>query len=273
MKFSIITPVLNGAAFLDAAIASVRNQTRRDFEIIVVDGGSSDGSPDIVRRHMAEEPAIRLIEAPGLSQYASIARGFEAATGEIFAWLNADDLYTPWAFETVARRFARARDVQWVSGLPGCWDGKDNLQFIRAEAWRPRALIRAGWCHMDLLGFIQQESVFFRRALYDGLSEKDRSAFAGADLAGDFILWKRFARRARLDVIPTSLGGFRRHGDNRSSRRIEAYMEEARRDGAVYLPWPLTGLARRVFQMASASRAMALARIEDELTRPPAPTG
>lgn len=263
MKFSIVTPVLNGAAYLAAAIASVRGQSHLDFEHLIIDGGSTDGSLDIAGRAAAADARLRVIEAPGLSQYAAIARGFDEAGGEVFAWLNADDLYAPWALSAIARKFNDEPSVGWLTGLPGCWDADGVLRFVRAEGARPRMLIRHGWFHKDLLGFIQQESVFFRASLYRGLPAPDRAAFASADLAGDFILWKRLARSAPLDVLPTAISGFRVHGANRSVRGIDAYMAEIRRDGAVFLPWPLAGLARRLYWLIAGGAALRLARRED----------
>ncbi len=265
MKFSIVTPVLNGAGHLSSAIASLAAQSHQDFEHLIVDGGSDDGSIAIARTAAAGDQRVRLIEAPGRSQYAAIAEGFDAARGEVFSWLNADDLYTPWALAAVARRLEPDPDIVWVSGFPGRWDEAGVLRYIRPEGVWPRKLIARGWFNRDLLGFLQQESMFFRASLYRGLSPLDRATFAAADLAGDFILWKRMARRAYLHVVPTALGGFRRHGANRSHQRMDAYMAEARKDGAPVLPRPLTGIVRRLFWMRAAWWAVRASHQEDRL--------
>ena len=263
MKFSIVTPVLNGAQFLPATIESIRSQTYPDYEHIIVDGGSTDGTLEIARDAASANSRMRVIEAPGVRQYASIVLGFDAAAGEIFSWLNADDLYAPWALAAVADRLATRPGARWLGGYSGCWDAQGRLRFVRADAWRPRALIEAGWFHKDLLGFLQQETIFFRKELFAGLSIEERKAFADANLAGDFILWKRFARVSDLDFVPTVLGGFRRHGANRSDAAIDRYMEEVRADGAAFLPWPFVGLARRYCWLRSEMRARHAALEED----------
>ncbi len=244
MRFLLVTPVLNGEAFLERAIASVRAQSHEDFEYMIVDGGSTDASCAIARKAASEDDRIQLLERPGLNQYASIAAGFDAGEGDVLAWLNADDLYAPWALAVVAKYAARHPDSQWLTGLPGCWDEDDVLRFVRPDAWRPRALIRRGWHHKDLIGFIQQESVFFSKDLFARLSAAQRSAFERARLAGDFILWKAFADAVPLEVIPTVLGGFRRHGANRSVAGMDDYMDEVKNAGATFLPGPLAAMAR-----------------------------
>ncbi|MEZ5919990.1 MAG: glycosyltransferase [Parvularculaceae bacterium] len=263
MKITIATPVLNGAKFLPEAIASMRRQTHENFEHIIVDGGSSDGSLEIAHKASAQDSRIRLIEAPGLGQYASITRAFDEAKGETLAWLNADDIYTPWALACVARAFGLNPEMKWLGGCSGCWDENGLLRYVRADAWRPRALIERGWFHKDLLGFLQQETIYFRRELFSALAPEDRAAFEEARLAGDFILWKRFARLAELEFIPTVLGGFRRHAGNRSTAGIDDYMAEARTDGAMFLFWPFIGLARRYSWFRSAARARSAADTED----------
>ncbi len=263
MKFSIVTPLLDGARFLKSAITSLQAQSHGDYEHLIIDAGSKDGSIEIVQAATARDPRIRLVEIAGCPLYRAIDAGFERSDGEMLAWLNSDDLYAPWALATVAK-YARARkDCRWFAGLPGCWDEDGALRYVRPEGWRPRFLIRGGWFHKDLLGFLQQETMFFRRDLYFDLDEADRAAFGEARLAGDFILWKRLAKRASLSVIPSALGGFRRHGANKSTIFMSDYMAEVRKDGSVNVPWPFTGIVRRSYRLASAAYAEKLAGRED----------
>ena len=248
MKFSIVTPTLNAADFLPDVIASLQAQFHEDYEHIIVDGASTDATMAIAETAARDDKRIHFITREGLGQYAAISAGFEIATGEAFAWLNADDLYMPWTLSVVADFLTRRPDVHWLVGFPGCFDVDKTLRFIRPEGWRPAALIRAGWFHKDLLGFIQQESIFFRAELFTDLSTEDRTTFAGADLAGDFFLWRTFARRAPLVLLPTALAGFRRHGENRSIGAMDDYMTEASAFGAFVPPRLLAHLARAIYQ-------------------------
>ena len=252
MKFTIVTPVLNGGAYLSQTIASLLAQGEKSYEHLIVDGGSTDETLDIIARSSSKDSRIRLISAPGLGQYAAIDKGFGEAQGRWLAWLNADDLYAPWALARVGRVFESADRPQWVSGQPACWDQAGVLAFIRPCGAAPRSLIAQGWFHKDLLGFLQQEAMFFSACLYQAMNDDERSAFIRARLAGDFLLWRAFARHTDLSFVPSVLGGFRRHENNRSVSGMDDYMKEVRDSGARFLPGPLTHLARALYQFYSA---------------------
>jgi len=255
MKFSIVTTVLNGASFIGATVASVLAQTHEDFDYVIVDAGSTDGTQDIVSALIRDDARATLKSAPGAGMYRAILDGLSQARGGMLAWINADDLYTPWAFGRVAAYCAVHDNAQWVTGLPAAWDDKGSLTMVRPQGAHPQRLIRDGWFHRDLLGFLQQESMFFSADLFARLTKEDLDHIASFRLAGDYALWRRFARHAPLETIPTVLGGFRRHAGNRSIAGMSDYMEEVRREGATFLPWPLTPLARRIYWLSAAEAA------------------
>jgi len=263
LKFSIVTSVLNGATYLSETIRSVSGQSHADFEHLIIDAGSDDGSHDIALQAAKQDTRVRVFSRPGEALYASLLWGLDQAEGDILSWLNADDLYAPWALASVDEYLRRNSKCDWLSGLPGCWDSEGRLRFVRPEGWHSRRLIRQGWRHKDLLGFLQQESMFFSRALYGRLDGDERKAITDCRYAGDFVMWKAFAARAKLDVLPTALGGFRRHGANQSVVNMDAYMDEVRKAGAVFLPWPLRELAQFSHRAISASSAAKKAIRED----------
>ncbi|GGY56485.1 glycosyltransferase [Parvularcula lutaonensis] len=258
MLISIVTPVLNGERFLRETLESVRSQSEVSFEHITVDGGSEDSTTAIVQEFAHQDPRFRLVESPGTSQYEAIDIGFSQSRGQIIAWLNADDMYLPWAFSTVLRWKTAFPKERWVTGFPACWDETGALTYLKPLASWPRWMIREGWFHDGLLGYLQQESMFFDRTLYDGLPAEERKKFTSARLAGDFILWRAFARNAHLSTIPTLLGGFRRHGDNRSEKQAEAYRQEVLATAPRQLPNFIGGRLRSAFLRWSANQALML---------------
>src|SRR3990172_11116719 len=110
-KFSIVTTSLNQAGFIDANIGSVLAQQYPDAEHIVVDGGSTDGTLDILKRY----PHLRCTSGPDRGQSQAFNKGLAMATGEVVGWLNSDDTYEPGVFRLVAEQF-RDPDIHVVYG-------------------------------------------------------------------------------------------------------------------------------------------------------------
>ncbi len=99
LKISIVTPSFNQAAFLEETIDSVLSQRDPNLEYVIIDGGSTDGSVDIIRRHAGQ--LAYWVSEPDKGQYDAINRGFAKVTGDVMAWINSDDKYTPWCFSIV----------------------------------------------------------------------------------------------------------------------------------------------------------------------------
>lgn len=255
LKISIVTSVRNGDPFLCEALASVANQTYQNWEHIIIDAGSTDGSFELAKKASDIDNRCRVFHHPGESLYASLEWGLRQAEGDFVAWLNADDLYAPWAFASLVD-YLHNNGAQWVTGLPACWDAEGRLRFVRPQAWFPKEWIAKGYFHLDGLGFLQQETMFFSKALFASLSDDERTLFKTQKLAGDFALWKMFAERSNLSVLPTVLGGFRRHQANMSSMNMEAYMQEARAVGARSLPFPGRVFYRRLYDMVGAFKQL-----------------
>ncbi len=209
VKISIVTPNFNGAEWLERTIESVISQDYRNIEYIVMDGGSSDGSLQIIERH--RERITQVVSEKDNGQYEAIAKGFSMASGDILCWLNSDDIYFPWTMRVVARIFSDFPQVQWLMGVR-CELRDGAVQGISSVVPFPRDVIRSGAFYPRGLGCIMQEACFWRRSLY----EKAGGISVNWPVAGDYELWIRFAEHADLVVTTALLGGFNYTGKNRS---------------------------------------------------------
>jgi Glycosyl transferase family 2 len=220
-RITVVTPNLNQARHLEACITSVLNQGYPNLEYVVVDGGSRDGSLDIIRKH--ESRLHRWVSEPDEGHYHAVQKGFEGSSGEIMAWLNSDDRYHEGALFAMAAIFRRFPEVEWLTGLPTEYT-EEGVAISRI------ALPWARWSRYRYLTwdfqFIQQESTCWRRTLW----EKAGSTLdLGRKLAGDLELWARFFRHARLHTTTSLIGGFRYRSDGQRSRDLRTeYLAECR---------------------------------------------
>jgi len=223
-KISIVTPSLNQGHYLEATIQSVLDQGYQNLEYIIIDGGSSDNSVDIIKKY--QDQIHYWCSEPDSGHYAAINKGFDIASGDIFAWINSDDLYCPWALHTVAQAFTQFQHMQWLSTLfPLSWDDQGYCSNVGHLPGFSRVAFLDG-CYLpkfnDRVGWIQQESTFWRRKLWEDVGGL-RDAIK---LAADFDLWARFYEHTELYGINTPLGGFRLYSNQRSLD-ISAYFAEA----------------------------------------------
>jgi glycosyltransferase involved in cell wall biosynthesis len=208
---SIVMPLRNQARFLGAALESVLGQSHNDLELIVADGGSTDGSEDILRSYAAKDPRLRWSsrQDPGPAQ--ALNRAVREARGDILGWLNADDLYAPDAIASAVDFFRDSPDALMVYGQADFIDTEGNVtgRYPTKPAETPVSAFADG-C------FICQPSVFMRREAWNrwgGLDESLRTSF-------DFDLWLRaFQRDApRIGFIDKELAFSRRHESTITAR-------------------------------------------------------
>ena len=225
MKISIVTPSFNQAAYIEEAIESVLSQRCDALEYVIMDGGSTDGSVDIIRRHEAR--LAHWTSGKDGGHYAAVNAGFARTSGDVMAWLNADDKYLPWTFSVVAEVFEQLPEVEWITTrFPLRWDRRGRaVRCSPREGYAREAFQRGAYRPGEGREVIQQESTFWRRSLWERAGGLD-PAYA---LAGDFELWARFFQHAELVSVETPLGGFRLHGDQRSAEHRAQYFAEAER--------------------------------------------
>jgi glycosyltransferase involved in cell wall biosynthesis len=204
-KISVVTPSFNQAPFLEETIQSVLSQGYPDLEYIVMDGGSTDGSAEIIGKY-ADRLADWKSSKDG-GQADAIRTGFTRATGEILCWLNSDDTMSPGTLRIVGRFFAANPGVDLVYG---------DLNLVDADGRRlytARPLLRLGILVYEN-AFIPQQGMFWRRSLYERVGGLDPSL----SFAMDFDLVVRFLLAgARVRKLPGIMANYRWHPAAKSS--------------------------------------------------------
>jgi glycosyltransferase involved in cell wall biosynthesis/ADP-heptose:LPS heptosyltransferase/predicted O-methyltransferase YrrM/ubiquinone/menaquinone biosynthesis C-methylase UbiE len=221
-KITVVTPSYNQAPYLEACIQSVLNQGYPNLEYIIMDGGSTDGSVEIIKKYA---PYLAYWQSrPDGGQYKAVEDGFARSTGEIMTWLNSDDQYFPDAFEIAAAVFSERPDIEWLTGRVVNFNEDGSVRLIREDIplW-----CRAKYLKKDYRSpYLQQEGTFWRRSLWEKAGSCMRTDL---HLAGDLELWTRFFRHADLHTLDAALAGYRLQPNRKIATLLERYHQEADR--------------------------------------------
>lgn len=212
---SIVSPCLNAARFIEAAVESVLAQDYRRIEYIIMDGGSTDGTLEVLKRY---QDRLRLISARDGGTADAIQRGFDLSTGSILAWLNADDVLLPGAVSAVVRGFETHPENAVIYGR-ATWIGEAGSAIgpYPVRDFDPSLLARE--C------FLCQPATFFRREAFENVGGLDPDL----ELTFDYELWIRMARTHRFQWIDRELALSRMHPANKTlSRRGDVFLETFR---------------------------------------------
>jgi glycosyltransferase involved in cell wall biosynthesis len=203
-KISLVTPVFNSARYLEATFRSVLSQGYPNLEYIVVDGGSTDGSVDIIRKY--ESQLHSWVSEPDRGMYDAINKGFARSSGDLMGWISATDMLHAGSLFVVGSVFRTFPQVEWITGRPtGFSDDGMAAEILRLRRWSRWAFLAGA------NRYIQQESTFWRRSLWERAGSRVDDSRRNAS---DFELWVRFFRHAKLYSVDALIGGFRSHPDS-----------------------------------------------------------
>jgi len=201
---TIVTPSYNQARFLDETIQSVLSQNYPNIEYIIIDGGSTDGSKEIIQKYI--DRLAYWESVPDKGQTDAINKGFARATGEILAWLNSDDILLPGAVLAAVEELQAHPKAGMVYGNTTLINKKGQKIGDFPAAQTDLKRLKRGYVH------IPQQAAFFRADLWKKVGPLDPSFY----FAMDYDLWVRIAREAPLLYIPKLWASFRLHGEGKS---------------------------------------------------------
>jgi glycosyltransferase involved in cell wall biosynthesis len=211
-RIALVTPVFNSVKYIEPTIRSVLAQGYPNLDYFVVDGGSTDGTVEIIRKY--EGQISGWISERDNGMYDAINKGFVRTTGEIMGWISATDMLQLGGLTVAASVFRDLPDVEWITGRPTIFSEEGMTVMVLAQTRWSRYRFLAGANRT-----IQQESTFWRRSLWERAGGR---VDASRRNAADFELWVRFFRHAKVYPVDALIGGFRIHEDSLGLQNMEA---------------------------------------------------
>jgi glycosyltransferase involved in cell wall biosynthesis len=211
-SITVVTPSFNQAPFIRETIESVLGQRYPHLDYVVIDGGSTDGTVDILTSY---EGRLRWVSERDQGQADAVNKGVALGHGEIIGWLNSDDVYTPGALEAAGRAFLRCRDLHVLYG---------DADHVLADGTFFRRYPTASFDYQRLAHecFICQPATFFRRAVFQEVGGLDITLH----YCMDYDLWIRLGHRFRFGYLPEVLARSRLHADAKTlARRRHVFSE------------------------------------------------
>src|ERR1700730_792836 len=210
-RIALVTPVLTSGKYIEQTIRSVLAQGYPNLDYFIVDGGSTDGTLNIIGKY--ERQISGWMSEPDSGMYDALNKGFGRTSGEIMGWISATDMLHPGGLTAVGAIFRDLPGVEWITGRPSTFteDGVTTRSAGGPHWLRWRFLAGAN-------RHIQQESTYWRRSLWDKAGGR---VDATRRWASDFELWVRFFRHARLYPADVLIGGLRANRDSLGLQNAE----------------------------------------------------
>lgn len=199
---SILTAVRNGAAYIDACLRHVAEQDPR-AEHVVVDGGSTDGTVEILRSFAEGHPRVRWISEPDGGQSEALNKAVRLASGSLLGWLNVDDYYEPGVLLRAARIARDLPEPAFVVADCNVWNERGTLEYVNRPRRLDVASLLLGWAHHPHP--VNPSAYFFHRSLFDRIGPFDETEKFALDV--DFVL--RAVQAAHVVHVDETWGNYR----------------------------------------------------------------
>jgi glycosyltransferase involved in cell wall biosynthesis len=226
-KISVIVPSYNTARFIEETLQSILSQRYSNVECIVVDGGSNDGTLDLLKRY---EGQITWMSERDEGQSDAINKGLKLASGDIVSYICADDVYETDCFRKIADFFDGSPDTMWACGKCRIVD-ENGLETRRPITWYKNFWHRRySFNRLLIMDFIPQPAVFWRKELVNKIGFFD----VNEHLAMDYEYWLRAAAKHNPGFIDDYLARFRVHPRSKSTVGYASQARQALRIGRKY---------------------------------------
>jgi glycosyltransferase involved in cell wall biosynthesis len=219
MKITIITPSLNQAKFIEQTIRSVVTQSYKNIEYLILDGGSTDGSVEIIKKYAKKHPKIiKWQSKKDKGQVHAVNQGLKKATGDIIAYLNSDDYYLPGTFAKVVSFFRNNPGSQWLVG--NCKVTAKNLSWTFKLKHLVPIHKNKNWLYLS--NWINQPAVFLRKDLVNKVGQfKEKYNYAF-----DYDYWLRGQKFSLPGRTKQKLAVFRVHPNSKGSSNFQIQLAE-----------------------------------------------
>ncbi len=221
MKISVVTPSYNQAEYLTTCLRSVGMQSYKNVEHIVVDGGSKDGSLDILETFQTKDSRLRFSSGPDHGQGDAVNKGFSLASGGIVAWINSDDFYfSPTVFEHVVEQFASHPEIDVLYGGMAYVNSGNHLLHIRIPP-------PFDYSYLTRIAYIGNTNAFYRRKVIECYQVDPDYHFV---IDHEYML--RVTKEFRTMRMPEMLACFRVHrrAKTQTLSEVQKNVERSRRD-------------------------------------------
>ena len=216
---SIVTPSYNQAQFIEETILSILDQHYPNLELIVVDGGSTDHTLEILKKYQGR---LDWTSGKDNGQASAINYGLQRANGEIVAFLNSDDIYNPGALLTVGKYFAQHPEAYCLTGK--CRTINEYGQEIRGliTLYKNVWMLFHSYQVLQILNYISQPATFWRRSITHEIGFLDETL----NYTMDYEYWLRMGKKYRIHYLPYELACFRVHSNSKSGNTAHRQFDE-----------------------------------------------
>lgn len=237
LKISIITPSYNQGHFIGETIQSIMDQNYQNIEYLIIDGGSTDNTIDVIKEYESKYPGkINWVSEKDRGQTHAINKGFAKATGDVICWLNSDDYFAKGIISEVMDIFNNQEDVKWISGDYRIIDADGNPIQSFVMSYKKLLRILPKKFALSIVNYINQPSTFWRKSVIEEIGElKEELKYTM-----DYDFWLRIIHKYPPYILQRIVSYFRIHGDSKGGalykNQFQEEIETAKENG-------VTGLA------------------------------